>query len=243
MGETVIVNFWQRKGPKFVLFLCFCSAINYGITLFQLFSTAYAKLASEGSIVGVEVGDWAKYDIQGETGPLTEEDWARIEVIDVSGTNLTVRILGGEYPQNDTVVGDVTEGLRGDVGILGTDVPFILPRDFNISSINETFVNSIGFPLPLSYNFTWNVETLERKYGEASREVNLINVVYRQSVDVHVWEWHNEFCWDKATGVVLEASYTYYVTNGSYAWGHILLNQCGFQRQACFRLHNLFPLG
>jgi hypothetical protein len=211
--------------------------------VFAVLPAVDAGLEEGNGIVGVEVGDWVKYDIQGETAHPQGENWVRIEVIDVSGTSLTVRILGSESPQNDTVMGDVTEGLKGDVGILGTDVPFILSRDFNISSVNETFINSLGFPLALSENFTWNVETLIRNYGEASREVNLINVVYRQYVGVHVWEWHNEFCWDKATGVVLEASYTYYVTNGSYVWGPYSFESMRVSETSLFQTSQPFPVG
>jgi hypothetical protein len=188
--------------------------------VFAVLPAVDAGLEEGNGFVGVEVGDWVKYDIQGETAHLEGKDWARIEVLGVSGTDLAVRILGGETPRNDTIIGNVTDSVRGDLGILvGMDFPFILPRDFNISSVNKTFVNSFAFSLFLSENFTWNVETLIRDYGEASREVNLIEVINTQYFDIHLTEWHSKFWWDKATGVVLEASFMYYLTNGSYVWG------------------------
>jgi hypothetical protein len=192
-----------------LIMVCFCSFF---------FHLALVESDSEnvGHDVGVKVGDWVIYGIYGEFADMFRKHWTKVEVIGVDGTNITVWVTGGESPVNETISGDVENGVRYGVGILRTTVPIILAKDLDINTIDGAFVNSLGLPPPRKWDFAWNVSTLIRDYGETSREVNMLNVSYKDDFLEYILEWHEEYYWDKSTGLILEMGYTpYFIINGS----------------------------
>jgi parallel beta-helix repeat protein len=144
--------------------------------------------------VGVKVGDWVKYGNFVGVGPgsevINQSDWSKVEVVAVSGTNITFlrsgKFKNGSDFKEEGIVIDVEKGAMN-----GTVVG---PSIVIAANLQE------GDILPGSLFAINKTET--RNYLSASRSVNILNVT--QSVLGVNYE--SVMIWDRVSGMLLEMS-------------------------------------
>jgi hypothetical protein len=144
------------------------------ILIFSLSSVAFAQLA-----VGVKKGDWIEYKVSYTGAPVDGHnmDSARMEVLDVQGNNISVKITS-TYANG--TINNLTYTLNLEKGQLIDD--FIIPA--NLKS-GDTF-----------YDQYWGNVTISKvehqMYAGATRTV------------LYGYTSQNTYVWDQATGVSVE---------------------------------------
>ena len=131
--------------------------------------------------VGVKKGDWIEYQVTYTGTPTEGHDvtWARMEIKDVQGKNISVDITVDH--SNGTREG-MTITLNLETGQLGDD--FVIPANLNSS---DTFFDKNVGNITIS-----SVE--ERTYAGATRAV------------AHATTPETTYYWDKATGILVEGN-------------------------------------
>jgi len=147
------------------------------LVLLVIFSTVV--IASAEVMVGVKKGDWIEYNVTYTGSPPEghEANWARLEVLDVQGSKITVNMT---IRTPNGTLSSQTATLNLQTGELGDD--FIIPANLKDG---DTFFDARDGNITIG-----SAET--RTYAGASRVVVIGNM--RQAVDY----------WDKSTGVILE---------------------------------------
>lgn len=148
-------------------------------TLVFLLILSTEVIASAAISVGVKKGDWIEYNVTYTGTPPTdhEANWARIEVLDVQGSQISVNLT--ILAPNGTS-STQTYTLNLEAGELGDD--FIVPANLKDGDV---FFDARDGNITIG-----SAET--RTYAGANRVVVIGNM--RQAVDY----------WDKSTGVLLE---------------------------------------
>ena len=136
-------------------------------------------IASAEVSVGVKKGDWIEYNVTYTGSPPEghEANWARLDVLDVQGSEITVNMT---IRTPNGTLSSQTATLNLQTGELGDD--FIIPANLKDG---DTFFDARDGNITIG-----SAET--RTYAGASRVVVIGNM--RQAVDY----------WDKSTGVILE---------------------------------------
>jgi len=150
--------------------------------------------------VGVKVGDWMKYGNFVGVGPGTEvinqSDWSKIEVVAVSGTNVTFlrsgKFKNGSDFQEEGIAIDVEKGAMNGT-VVGPSI--VIAANLQEGDILP------GQPIQGAPPFTIN-RTETRNYLGISRSVNILNVT--QSV-LGV-DYQSVMIWDRVSGMLLEMS-------------------------------------
>jgi len=147
------------------------------LVLLVIFSTVV--IASAEVMVGVKKGDWIEYNVTYTGSPPEghEANWARLDVLDVQGSKITVNMT---IRTPNGTLSSQTATLNLQTGELGDD--FIIPANLKDG---DTFFDARDGNITIG-----SAET--RTYAGASRVVVIGNM--RQAVDY----------WDKSTGVILE---------------------------------------
>jgi hypothetical protein len=146
------------------------------ILVLSLDSVAFADLS-----VGVKKGDWIEYKVSYTGSPVAEHDvvWARMEILEVQGSNITVRITSrfsdGSTEQSTTTLNLETGHLIDN---------FIIPANLNAG--DTFFAENLG-------NVTIT-KAEQRTYAGATR-----TVLYASTSE-------NTYIWDKVTGVSVEGN-------------------------------------
>ncbi|MCW4004118.1 MAG: hypothetical protein NWE95_09440 [Candidatus Bathyarchaeota archaeon] len=146
------------------------------ILVLSLDSVAFADLS-----VGVKKGDWIEYKVSYTGSPVAEHDvvGARMEVLEVQGSNITVRITSrfsdGSTEQSTTTLNLETGHLIDN---------FIIPANLNAG--DTFFAENLG-------NVTIT-KAEQRTYVGATR-----TVLYASTSE-------NTYIWDKVTGVSVEGN-------------------------------------
>jgi len=166
--------------------------------------------------VGVKAGDWAGFgDISFEYAsnmpgyeeppPEMNVSWSDMEILDVSGNNITGRsttIYANGTERTDVTWGNIATG-EGNLSV------GIIPS--NLGSGDEIPANLTWYteePLKLFIN-----GTVTRRYAGANREVNYVNITYPVVYgDVTLGAWNMSFYWDKQTGVMCEEIVSYAIS-------------------------------
>ena len=151
------------------------------IVLLMVLSTAVS--ASAAISVGVKKGDWIEYTVTYTGTPPEghEANWARMEVLDVQGTEITLNLTA--VAPNGTSSSQ-TYTLNLEAGELGDD--FIIPANLKDGDV---FFDARDGNITIG-----SAET--RTYSGANRVVVIGSM--RQAVDY----------WDQSTGVLLEGTST-----------------------------------
>ncbi len=152
-----------------------------GLVIAFLVVLSLASAVSADLSVGVKKGDWIEYLVTytGTPGQGHDINWARMEVVDVQGTNISVSITS-RYPNGSTEVFNSTLNLA--TGKLIDD--FIIPANLNAG---DTFLDqNLG-------NVTINSSD-QQTYLGANRAV------------LHASTSQNTYVWDQATGVSVEGT-------------------------------------
>ena len=142
--------------------------------------------------VGVEAGDWIKcdYTVTGWPSGTPYPAWLKVEILSVAGTTATVRVtmhLSDGTEQSDTVSVDVAAG----GGTFDTLFGFVIPA--NCTTGDSIIMGGDG----VTFDVTLEGETT-RTYAGASR-----TVVYASFSQYGA---ELTYYWDKATGILVEAS-------------------------------------
>jgi hypothetical protein len=148
--------------------------------------------------VGVKAGDWVKYEGSAsgfepdEFLDLSQMEWMRGEVLDVSGTTVTVQMTAHYTNGSESV-----QKLIGDVATASGNLTFMmLPAGLEKGDAFPFAVFDLG-QVGLSIN-----DTMTRAYMGVSRSVNVLSIsVSEDYVSLEVGAY-----WDQATGVLLELS-------------------------------------
>jgi len=141
--------------------------------------------------VGVKKGDWTEYNVA-FTGDVSEGHnvvWARMEVTDVQGANVTVRIDSRNVDgtqENSTATLDLEKGILGD--------QFIIPANLNVG---DTFFDSNVGNVRISGSVNQVVAGVERTLITNTTYNIINNTTYPRSS-----------YWDKSTGILIEGNYT-----------------------------------
>jgi len=148
-----------------------------------------------GQSVGVKVGDWASYDIKREgeptvwISPFNRAEWVRVEVQDVSGTNVTLLEI--------VRLSDGAELNRTHNGNVDSRSVYLYIISANLSVGDEYFFLSRIDKLPIN-------ATVSRTYGNVVRDAN--QVTWSNTIPYFEDELHYiyEIFWDKNTGLLLD---------------------------------------
>ena len=146
------------------------------ILVLCLSNAVFAELS-----VGVKKGDWIEYQVTSTGSPTAGHDinWARMEILDVQGTNITVKITS-RYPNESTE--ELNSTLNFETGQLIDD--FIIPA--NLKTGDTFYDQNLG-------NVTIS-RAEEHEYAGATR-----TVLYASTSQ-------NTYVWDQATGVSVEGT-------------------------------------
>jgi hypothetical protein len=147
--------------------------------LLLLLCLSLAAAADSAISVGVKSGDWIEYTVSSTGSPMQGHDvtWARMEILNVDGTNITVTITSRF---SDTSTDTTHHILNLQTGHLIDD--FIIPANLNVG---DTFLDeNLG-------NVTITQKE-QREYAGAQRTVVSASVG------------NNTYVWDQATGVSVE---------------------------------------
>jgi len=160
--------------------------------LILVFASSTAIVSGSGQF-GVSVGDWVKYRVirlGHETAWTDHHDWVKIEVLNVSGTSVTI-VETLYYPNGETF--NRTESADF----------YIQPANLTIG--DEAFSKTYRYPW---LNNTIHISQItSRAYGGESREACLAEFSYSQPYFRYMLDVHEEYWWDKATGVLLEETF------------------------------------
>jgi hypothetical protein len=173
--------------------------------------------------IGVKAGDWILYQVFATDTIMVNIEWAEVEILNVSGTNITyhVRIHYNNIPEDNLTVNcdmrKLIQGYEFLYGRLGASVPLFVPLSFTAQNFTYDFIIKT-LDLPNSWNPEWNFSRAEKDFGGIKRQVNMINESYTTPYDSeHVQSFYGESCWDAQTGVLSEArgiSYTPFPVGG-----------------------------
>lgn len=156
----------------------FCSKCVLTVILVALIPAM--PILAANYAVGVEVGDWVKYEVSGTLPGLAAYDWVKMEVQSVNNSEVTV-LFTGHYKDG----GEETNTLSWDVET-GREV-WIIPANLKKGDV-----------FPFAYDFRVLNDTVTRIYAGTSRNVNLLNL---SAYDVYT---EMLAYWDQTTGVLLE---------------------------------------
>lgn len=139
--------------------------------------------------LGIETGDWIKYDytVTGWPEGIPYPEWRKMEILGVNGTTATVRVIthiSDGTEKNQTTIVNVVAGDE-------TSDPF----SWFVIPTNCTAGDSLHTS---SYGFIRIAGEINMTYAGASR-----TIVYTTFSQDEIWR---RYYWDKATGVMVEAS-------------------------------------
>lgn len=194
----------------FVVILMLLSAI-----LGAEFSLPTAATSAE-NVVGVEVGDWAKYEIEAGWGSnvpdaeppsdfteINRTEWTKNTVVAISGSNITFERVTHYKDGNETMSVEYVDISTGESSAMG-------PLVFIPSDLTEGDVIHATPTEHYSIN-----ETTFRKYIGVTRETNHLNVstIYDDPLANAVTAVTANYYWDRATGILCErpGAYTTYI--------------------------------
>ncbi len=151
-------------------------AIILLVFVFVSNSSGFAQLQ-----IGVKKNNWIEYNVTytGSPSPLHDINWARMEILDVQGDNITVKITS-RYSNGKTET--ITSTLNLAIGHMIDD--FIVPA--NLKSGDKFYDENYG-------NITI-AKAEQHEYAGATR-----SVVFATAGD-------NTYIWDQATGVSVEGN-------------------------------------
>lgn len=200
----------------FLIITCFFSA---------LYLRVYAE-QNDGSVsVGVKVGDWVKYDFT-HVNELSywENDWTKVEVENVSGTSVLIHVSTeyvNRYPHDHMDLAELTLNVdvngnlieahnRSPCDLVSSYMPYVIAGNLSVGdyAVND-LVDKLSNDTPTFVtNHLLNQEIVVRQYGEAAREVVLVNESVDQSIAGDPVRVSAEYCWDRSTGLLLEYAIT-----------------------------------
>lgn len=196
------------------------SAIILTLIFFNVFTLSFIthQVNGEQRKVGVEVGDWAKYDYvfnyttNDPAQPLPEIpdiEQILVEVLSTTSTNITYQLTS--CFKNGTETSQVA----------WTEVSHLILSFFMKPNL------SVGDQLCIG-RFLYAINaTLRRTYAGAEREVNYIGRTYNSSVNFGLLvNGSMHFYWDRVTGVLDELSYSQHFTNLTHGYTTNTSMQC-----------------
>lgn len=164
-------------------------------------------------VVGVEVGDWVKYDVSCEGQPHLwnvpllyyppmDVEWVALEVLSVSGSNVTVRETVHRFDEEER---NITFTIS-PVKTMSLRDRYIIPANVSVGykiPINRDTYNPVTDSWKTVYELSINTTTL-RSYAGVAREVNILKSSWLYPYFEYVENLTEVYVWDRATGFLLE---------------------------------------
>jgi len=186
---------------------------------------AVTSIVAQPRIVGVAEGDWFKFETidinwssnhPNATFPppgnewiaeMNETEWATMTIGAISGTNITIQMLG--HYKNET---EETES--GYIDIETGDGNYTFQAISANLNANDTLYASGSYS-------TWKInETIVRTYPDSTRETNHVNMTYEYSWNIsetqYYYYYSMNFYWDRITGFLVEDSFEEINQTGEY---------------------------
>ena len=186
------------------------------LSLLIVFPMVLGQDTAEADLVGVNAGDWVKYDVfcAGEPflwkSPLlyydpVEVNWVKAEVLSVSGSNVTVRETvhcfdGRERNSTFTIYQTKTTFMSDR---------YIIPSNYGSGDIVGYYYIWVTYGDWRDVELTLN-NTVSRIYGGAPREVNVLQWSHLYPYFEYIYNFSHQYCWDKNTGFLLERTFQAY---------------------------------
>jgi hypothetical protein len=152
---------------------------------------------------GVSVGQWVKYGNIVGIGSGSESanvtDWMKVEVVAVSGKNVTLHMTGAY--KNGTAAPDSTMVINVEAGTMNGSAS-------SWSPLIAANLNEADLIPPLSSNLQIN-KTEARTYVSASRSCNILNM----SMSYPGYSATMIIIWDKASGMMMGVEMTTTITS------------------------------
>jgi len=187
--------------------------------LFTIIRMQTMKAMAQGKVPGVKAGDWIEYFVSlsgnatlGEGGgPQPGVNYAKLTVMEVSGTNITAEALI-RY-ENGTQTTEIN-AIDVDSG-QGNGSALFIAANLTKGDLVYTGNWSEG---PISPGVTIN-ETILREYLGSIVEVNQLNVTTGYTSPDFNYSLSISYYWYKATGMMAEMFMEYWFQNETtYAW-------------------------
>lgn len=175
---------------------------NPGVTVGQFaeYRTNEPEEANAQEVVGVKVGDWAKYSVAytwqstnpAETEPeyiqeVKKIEYLRLEIQGISGTNIT--FLMSYHLINGTDITFPTSS--ADIARRGADNFLVIPGNLNKGDLIP------GPQSPIN-------DTITRRYAGIDRTVNFLGGSGSSPAE----NWSFAYYWDRASGILCEMMFT-----------------------------------
>ncbi|MDH5462237.1 MAG: hypothetical protein OEX09_08475 [Candidatus Bathyarchaeota archaeon] len=187
------------------------------LILLMVFPMVPAQDTTEADLVGVEVGDWVKYDVSCEGDPhlwniplvyYSPEDveWIEVEVLSVSEPNVTVRETihrfdGEERNTTFTIDPAKTVMWPGD--------RYVIPANVSVGykiPIDRDKYDPVTKSWKTVYELSINT-TASRCYNGVTREVDMLKSSWMYPYFEYIENLTEVYVWDRATGFLLEKSW------------------------------------
>jgi len=184
----------------------------FGVRLTTLATTVLAE-----STVGVEVGDWTKYNLMAtlvsddpnvqlppDLIEMNNTDWIKNVVVTISDTKITFERLIHYKDGNETKSVEYVNVATGESSTNGAFmfIPSNLGKDdlVHASSVEYYSIN----------------ETIHREYIGATRDINHLNVSTISYDESSITVMTANYYWDKATGILCERPGMLVTFDGTY---------------------------
>ena len=152
---------------------------------------------------GVSVGQWVKYGnffANGSFSTASLPDWAKIEVTEVSGKNITLHVTGKYTNGSDTPTGgmrvNVETGWTNSTGMIAFGGLFSYVIAANLQQGDNITKPTTPLPYILKIN-----KTESRSYAGASRNVDILNITVSSYNFIVIWE--------QSSGMLMEMQIQY----------------------------------
>ena len=184
------------------------------VSIVVMFAVAGTGLCQTTNMVGVEVGDWVKYDVSCEgqghlwNMPLLyyfpmDVEWAKAEVLSISGSNVTVREtvhrFDGEERNSTYTISPVETMLLSDRYVIPANVSV----GYKFPIANRKTYDPINNSWKTVYELSINM-TASRSYAGVTREVNILESSWMYPYFEYIDNVTEVYVWDRATGFLLE---------------------------------------
>jgi len=179
------------------------------LSLLIVFPMVLGRNTAKADSVGVKVGDWVKYNVISFGIPeqwevlYDEAVWIKVEVQNVSATNVTVRETRHLQDGRDRVR-TISWDLQGqDTAPIQFDPPFIISANSGSGDVVEQCDIWITSGNWVNVELTLN-DTVPRSYGGVTREVSVLEFSQCLPYFPYIANFTHKCYWDKETGFLLE---------------------------------------
>jgi hypothetical protein len=178
------------------------SNLKLGISIALAFAVSIAYITPIWAVdynPGVSVGQWVKYGNfvamgTGVPSEFNKTDWMKIDVVAISGKNVTLHMSGKLKNGTDTMEsGAIVNVATGSMNVSSSGFLFIIPANLQ----KDDIIPESGSSFPVKIN-----KTESRSYMGVNRNVGIFNM----SASMEGVAYKYVMIWDQASGMLMELS-------------------------------------